>query len=214
MKENAMKKNIPIHFSHGITQTKFLSLIDFYQKWVGFIAQILPWSAEFTEKTVILHTEKENVQIIITTINMKRFLMMLVMSLAIMTTAFAQADKVCGTYKVLRNGVNSKVKVFKHGNGFRAQVIWVDNLKKEDGSIRLDEKNPDKSKRNVQADKIVLIDNVTYDAKSNTWKGGQIYDPTSGKTFKVELYFKDAKTLTVKGMLGPFFERMYWTKIQ
>lgn len=66
----------------------------------------------------------------------------------------------------------------------------------------------------AQADKIVLIDNVTYNAKSNTWKGGQIYDPTSGKTFKVELYFKDAKTLTVKGMLGPFFERMYWTKIQ
>ena len=24
---------------------------------------------------------------------------------------------------------------------------------------------------------------------------------------------KDAKTLTVKGSIGPFFERMYWTKV-
>ena len=38
-------------------------------------------------------------------------------------------------------GVCSKVKVFKHGDGFRAQVTWVDNLKKEDGTLRTDEKN-------------------------------------------------------------------------
>ena len=51
-------------------------------------------------------------------------------------------------------GVASKVKIYKHENGYRAQVTWVDNLKKEDGSIRTDEKNPDKNKRNVRADQM------------------------------------------------------------
>ena len=136
-------------------------------------------------------------------------LMMLVMTLS----AMAQADKIVGTYKAVRNGVTSKVKVFKHNGGYRAQVIWVDNLKKEDGSIRLDEKNPDASKRNVRADQIILIDKVKYDGKEK-WEDGKIYDPTSGKTFTVTLYFKDKNTLTVKGSIGPFFQRMYWTKIQ
>lgn len=136
-------------------------------------------------------------------------LLMLVMTLS----AMAQADKIVGTYKAVRNGVTSKVKVFKHNGGYRAQVIWVDNLKKEDGSIRLDEKNPDASKRNVRADQIILIDKVKYDGKEK-WEDGKIYDPTSGKTFTVTLYFKDKNTLTVKGSIGPFFQRMYWTKIQ
>lgn len=143
---------------------------------------------------------------------MKKFLMVMLTLMLVAVSAFAQADKVVGTYKAVRNGVTSKVKVFKHNGGYRAQVIWVDNLKKADGSTRTDEKNPDASKRKTPANQIVLIDKVTYDGKDK-WKDGKIYDPTSGKSFTVTLYFKDSRTLTVKGSIGPFFERMYWTKI-
>mgnify|MGYP003301822116 CR=1 FL=1 len=68
---------------------------------------------------------------------MKRIYSLLVMLLVAMTSVFAQADKVVGNYQAVRNGVTSKVKVFKHNGGYRAQVYWVDNLKKEDGSIRI-----------------------------------------------------------------------------
>lgn len=142
---------------------------------------------------------------------MKRFVFMMLTLVLAVSGAFAQADKVVGTYKAVRNGVASKVKVFKYQDGYRAQVIWVDNLKMEDGTNRLDVKNPDPAKRKVQADQIVLIDKVTY--KNEKWADGKIYDPTSGKVFTVTLYFKDAKTLTVKGSIGPFFQRMYWTKM-
>lgn len=142
---------------------------------------------------------------------MKRFVFMMLTLVLAVSGAFAQADKVVGTYKAVRNGVTSKVKVFKYQDGYRAQVIWVDNLKMEDGTNRLDVKNPDPAKRKVQADQIVLIDKVTY--KNEKWADGKIYDPTSGKVFTVTLYFKDAKTLTVKGSIGPFFQRMYWTKM-
>ena len=126
----------------------------------------------------------------------------------------AQADKIVGNYKVVRNGVNSKVKIYKHNDGYRAQVTWVDNLKKEDGSYRLDEKNPDKNKRSVRADQIVLIEKVTYDAKDNVWTNGKIYDPTNGKTYKVKLWFASDKVLKMRGYIGPFYDTSEWTKIQ
>ncbi len=143
---------------------------------------------------------------------MKKFLLFIAMTMMSLASVFAQADKIVGNYSAERNGVKSKVKIYKYNDGYRAQVTWVDNLKMEDGSIRTDVKNPDASKRKVRADEIVLIDKVTYNAEDKEWGNGKIYDPTSGKVFTVKLYFKDEKTLTVKGSIGPFFQRMYWTK--
>lgn len=143
---------------------------------------------------------------------MKKFLLFIAMTMMSLASVFAQADKIVGNYSAERNGVKSKVKIYKYNDGYRAQVTWVDNLKMENGSIRTDVKNPDASKRKVRADEIVLIDKVTYNAEDKEWGNGKIYDPTSGKVFTVKLYFKDEKTLTVKGSIGPFFQRMYWTK--
>lgn len=145
---------------------------------------------------------------------MKKLMLLLICMLMTAMSASAQADKICGTYKVVRNGVTSKVKIFKNGGGYRAQVIWVDNLKKPDGSIRLDEKNPDKSKRNVRADQIVLIDKVTYDADDKEWENGKIYAPTNGKTYKVKLWFDSDKVLKMRGYIGIFYDTSEWIKIQ
>lgn len=145
---------------------------------------------------------------------MKRIIMMLLCLVLTAATMCAQsaADKIVGSYKVNRNGVASKVKVFKHDGGYRAQVTWVDNLKMEDGSIRLDSKNPDKNKRNTRADQIVLVDKVTYTAADKVWENGRIYDPTNGKTYKLRMWFDGDKTLKLRGYVGPFYETMEWTK--
>lgn len=146
---------------------------------------------------------------------MKRIVLSFIMCVAGLLSSFAQADKVVGEYQCERNGVQSKVKIFKHEDGFRAQVFWVDNLKMEDGSIRKDPKNPDASKRNTRADQIVLIDKVKYNGK-DSWNEGKIYDPTNGKVYSVTLSFKNDKTLKVRGYIGtPMLgESMYWTKIK
>lgn len=129
--------------------------------------------------------------------------------------AQSAGDKIVGQYKVLRNGVNSKVKVTKIGTDtYRAQVTWVDNLKMPDGSTRTDVKNPDKSKRNTPANEIVLIQSIKY--KDGKWTEGRIYDPTSGKSYKLTCTFKDDNTLKLRGYIGveALGETMYWTKIQ
>ena len=144
---------------------------------------------------------------------MKKVMSLITCLLMVAVSITAQTDKIVGNYKVERNGVASKVKIYKHENGYRAQVTWVDNLKKEDGSIRTDEKNPDKNKRNVRADQIVLIDKVTYDAKYKVWTNGKIYDPTNGKTYNVKLWFDGDKVLKMRGYIGPFFDTSEWKKI-
>lgn len=146
---------------------------------------------------------------------MKKYIFALLCGLFMFATsamADSAADKIVGNYTTVRNGVNSKVKIFKLSNGtYRAQVTWVDNLKKADGTIRTDEKNKDKSKRGVRADQIVLIESIGYNAKDNCWEGGQVYDPTNGKTYRVKCFFEGNK-LNVRGYLGPFHETSVWNK--
>lgn len=127
-------------------------------------------------------------------------------------TAQSAGDKILGTYKAVQEGKVSKVKFTKNGNGYRAQVIWLAEPKNPDGTPKLDLKNPDKAKQKVHSDRIVIIDKVTYDGKGE-WNDGKIYDPTSGRTYTVEISFKDAKTLKVRGKLGPFGKNVYWTKL-
>ena len=76
-------------------------------------------------------------------------------------SAQTAADKIVGLYHVVKDGRNSKVKIFKYGNGYRAQVVWLENMKNPDGTLRTDVKNPDESKRKTPSNQIVLVDKVT-----------------------------------------------------
>ncbi|MGN1219351.1 MAG: hypothetical protein ACI4TU_00235, partial [Candidatus Cryptobacteroides sp.] len=66
--------------------------------------------------------------------------------------SFAQdntaADSIVGTYNAIHQGEESKVRITRENGGtFMAQIIWVKNRTDENGNVRLDEKNPDKSLR-------------------------------------------------------------------
>jgi len=147
---------------------------------------------------------------------MKRFFIAFTLFFAVFLfplSAQTPADKIVGLYHVVKDGRNSKVKIFKYGNGYRAQVVWLENMKNPDGTLRTDVKNPDESKRKTPSNQIVLVDKVTYNGE-DAWEDGKIYDPTSGKVYRVEMYFEKPNVLTVKGKLGPFFKKVYWNKIQ
>ena len=91
---------------------------------------------------------------------MRKVLLMLAAGLMTVASAWAQqkADDIIGTYKAVQNGDNSKVEIRKNGDGYRAQIVWLENMKNKDGSPRTDKKNPDKAKRNTPSNQIVLID--------------------------------------------------------
>ena len=124
------------------------------------------------------------------------------------------ADNIIGTYLVDHKGEKSKVKVFRNSDGsYTAQVFWVRNRTEKDGSVRKDVKNPDKSLRNVDCDKIVIFKGLKYDSSSKTWSGTSIYDPVRGLNASLKVWFKDSKTLALKGSKMGFSETVYWTVI-
>ncbi len=133
----------------------------------------------------------------------------------ITSASFAQAgaDKLLGVYFLEHGGDKSKVRVTKNAdNTYKFQVFWMEKMYDKEGKLRVDKKNPDVSKQNTRADQIVLIKSLTY--KDNVWKDGKIYDPTRGKFFDVEVKFKDAETLAVKGSWGIFSQTVYWKKLK
>ena len=122
-----------------------------------------------------------------------------------------EADRIVRTYLAKLSRNDAKVKAFKYQEGYRLQIVWLKETKNADGSLKVDKKNPDKKKRNTPMAQVVLVDKVTYE--DGKWQNGRVYDPTGGRSYKVELTL-DGKTLEVKGKVGPFSKSMYWTKIE
>ena len=132
-------------------------------------------------------------------------------------TTYAQsaADKIIGVYKVEEEGRQSKVRFTKCDDGtYQGQIIWLSEPNNADGSRKLDVKNPDPKKRMTPSDQVVIVYGIRYNAEDNCWDGGKVYKPINGKIYKVEVSFKDDKTLRVKGSLGPISLSRYWSKIE
>jgi uncharacterized protein (DUF2147 family) len=113
------------------------------------------------------------------------------------------ADKILG-YWLTQDG-DSQVKIFKSKEGkYYGNIKWLETPTREDGSIKLDDKNPDAKLAKKKVLGIQLLKGFEFDAKGNEWINGTIYDPKSGKTYKCFMWFDDGEdiTLHVKGFIG------------
>ena len=126
-----------------------------------------------------------------------------------------KADGIVGNYYVKQGSDESKVKFFKAADGTdTCQITWLKDLYDKNGNVYLDEKNPDKSLRNVPCDKIVLISGLKYNAKKQQWDGAKIYDPQRGIKANVVCLFTPEGRLKVYGSIMGFGETVYWDPIK
>lgn len=126
----------------------------------------------------------------------------------------SSSDSIVGNYLVEFKGEKSKVKITKGADGtYTAQIFWVENRLEKDGTVRKDSKNPDKSLRNVDCDKIVIFKGLKYDSTAKVWSGANIYDPVRGINASLKAWFKDSKTLALKGSKMGFSETVTWTRM-
>ena len=151
---------------------------------------------------------------------MKKIIFTLLCAMTFSLTTYAQdlnsnGDNILGEYLSIKDGGKSKIKITKEADGtYTAQVYWVERALDANGNKRKDVKNPDKSLRNVDLDKVILIKGLKYDAKGKEWTDTKIYDPGSGKIYSVDIEFKDAKTLKVYGNILGIGKTVYWTRIE
>ena len=135
--------------------------------------------------------------------------------LSAQTKQNSSADNIIGIYEVVHNGEYTKVRVTKEPSGtYIAQVAWVENRLDKDGNVRLDEKNPDPSLRNVECDKVILIKDLVYNPEKQKWGDTKVYDPTRGFRANVQCEFVSDEILRVRGSLLGLSQSIYWKKIQ
>jgi uncharacterized protein (DUF2147 family) len=74
------------------------------------------------------------------------------------------------------------------------KIVWLKN-----GEVK-DSKNPDPKLREKSIVGLVFLKHFHRDGKN--WKGGEIYDPKSGKTYSASIKWAGANALDVRGYVG------------
>ncbi len=150
---------------------------------------------------------------------MKKILILIAFALGIVGGAVAQntlnnrADAIVGTYSGMQGSDRFRAKITKFDDGtYRAQIIWLEHDRDDKGNKILDKKNPDKSLRNIPADRIVLFSGLRYNVKEHRWDGTKIYDPQRGIRAKMTAEFMADGRLKIKGSLMGISESVYWTR--
>jgi uncharacterized protein (DUF2147 family) len=112
----------------------------------------------------------------------------------------AEGDKILGVW--LTGSGKAHIKITKYGeNKYGGKIVWLKEPNRADGSVKKDDKNPDKNK---QSNTILGLNNLlgfTY-AGDKSYEGGSIYDPENGKTYKCVMTLDDDNTLKVRGYVG------------
>ncbi|RLD55649.1 MAG: DUF2147 domain-containing protein [Bacteroidetes bacterium] len=100
---------------------------------------------------------------------------------------------------------DSQVKIFKAKDGkYYGNIKWLKNPFEEDGSIKIDDENPNEKLRTRKILGLQLLKAFEFNTKKHEWEDGTIYDPKTGKTYSCFMWFEnnDKKTLHVKGFIG------------
>lgn len=115
--------------------------------------------------------------------------------------SFAQ-DKPTDIVGIWKSGGNdpAKIQIYTVGDKFYGKIIWLDKPA-INGKQRVDLLNPDKTKRAENIVGLQILNDFKFNG-SNTWEGGTIYDPKSGKTYSCTIKFNANNSIKVRGYIG------------
>jgi uncharacterized protein (DUF2147 family) len=112
------------------------------------------------------------------------------------------------------------IEIYECSWKYCGRIVWVDepfysaedNNGKE-GQPRVDENNPDGRLRNRPIVGLQIMYDFSFDGEA-AWKGGKIYDPERGKSYKGIMTLVSPNTLNVKGyVIIPLLGRTTtWTR--
>ena len=117
--------------------------------------------------------------------------------LAVSASSFAQTDPIEANW--FDQDKNAKIKIYKAKDGkFYGKIAWLREPER-DGKTKVDERNPDESKRSRPILGLVILRGFEKDG--NEYEDGTIYDPKTGKTYSANMKLNGNK-LDVRGYIG------------
>ncbi|MEL7453059.1 MAG: DUF2147 domain-containing protein [Pseudomonadota bacterium] len=87
-------------------------------------------------------------------------------------------------------------------------LVWVDPMA---ANTHLDAKNRTATLRNRPLIGVPIV--WGFKRATDAWRGGKIYNPEDGKTFRASLSVTQDADLEVKGCLGPLCRTNIWTRL-
>lgn len=96
---------------------------------------------------------------------------------------------------------NITVQIFKDHDEFKAKVVWFDDSddRTKPMNTRTDTQNPDPGLRSRKIIGMEVLRNLKFNANTNRWEGGIIYDAKSGKEWSSSGFLTQDGMLQVKG---------------
>lgn len=113
----------------------------------------------------------------------------------------AQASEPTGLWWA--EGGFAQVEIVPCGEALCGRVVWLRHPFGEEGCALRDENNPEPDLRTRPVAGLTILRALrpAPDA-SGRWRGGEIYDPSSGRTYDAELQMDGADRLLLRGYLG------------
>ncbi|MCU0467371.1 MAG: DUF2147 domain-containing protein [Arcicella sp.] len=101
---------------------------------------------------------------------------------------------------------DGKIEIFKKGDKYYGKLVWIKNENVTDWQ------NPNPKLRSQKILGLTILKDFSYN--KNSWDGGTIYDPNSGKTYSCFLKLNEKNELVVRGYIGVSFigRSSIWTR--
>jgi len=111
-------------------------------------------------------------------------------------------DRVVGLW--LTEEKDAHVRIERRDGRYFGRIVW---LKEPDypaddamaGRPKVDRENPIEAQRGTPIIGLPIVQGFRHE--DGEWRGGTIYDPNNGKTYKCRMWF-DGETLRVRGYIG------------
>ena len=105
---------------------------------------------------------------------------------------------------------DAKVEIYKSGNKYYGKITWLRNPNEDNGTPKVDDENPDKSKQSQPVMGLVILKDFIFE--DGYWKNGTIYDPKNGKTYDCEMWLDGKTGLKIRGYWGIVYRTETWTR--
>lgn len=131
---------------------------------------------------------------------MKKILLMLLISVAILPIFAQGADRIIGVW--FNSDNSSKIEISKTEDGsFVGTIVWLSEPLDNAEKPPTDSNNPRAELRNRPLIDLQVLSGLTYDGKGK-YSGGRIYDPQSGKTYLAKADMMNNNTLSLRIYIG------------
>jgi uncharacterized protein (DUF2147 family) len=109
-----------------------------------------------------------------------------------------------------------KIEVAPCGEHLCGTIVWLLEPHDDTGRERRDDENPDPALRERKVLGLRVLKDVSAQPdKKGYWRGGRIYDPKNGKTYRCTLSLDKEGNMKLRGFIGISLigRNSFWTRV-